>query len=65
MDEKQVIERVRKEVGRAGSIRALAREWGVTPSYICDLLNGRRAPGGKILGPLGLRMVKTVTYTAR
>jgi hypothetical protein len=62
MDESQVIGMVRNEVTRAGSMRALCREWGVTPSYMCDLLNGRRAPGPKILGPLKLTKRKTVVY---
>lgn len=65
MTEQQVIQRVKKEIERVGSLRGLAREWGVTPSYLCDIVNGRRAPGPKILTPLGLRWVKTVSYVAR
>lgn len=65
MDEQQVIERIKREVKRAGSYRALGREWGITPPYICDLIHGRRSPGAKVLKALGLRKIKTVTYTAR
>ena len=38
----------------------LAREFGVSPSYLSDVLSGRREPGASILEPLGLRRV--VTY---
>lgn len=65
MNEKQVIELVRSEVTRAGSMRALGREWGVNVAYISDLLNGRRGPGPKILAPLGLERIKTVTFEKR
>lgn len=62
MTEDQVIERVRFEVKRSGSMRAYARTIGVTVSYVSDLLNGRRAPGPKILDPLGLEKVKVIEY---
>lgn len=64
-DEPGVIALIRAARDRAGSMRALAREWGVGPSYISDLLDGRRAPGPKILGPLGLERVRTVRYVAK
>lgn len=62
MNESQVVDLIKKEVSRAGSMRALCREWNVTPSYMSDLINGRRAPGPTILGPLKLVRVKTVVY---
>jgi hypothetical protein len=62
MTEQQVIDLVRAEVEKAGSYRALGAKWGVTPSYLCDLLQGRRAPGPKLLRPLGLERVVTVEY---
>lgn len=65
LDEADVIEMVRKSARRAGSMRAMAREWDVTVSYISDLLNGRRAPGPKILDPLGIDRVKIITYQFR
>ncbi len=63
MNESAVIEMVRKEKARAGGVRALAREWKVSPCYISDLLNGRRGPGPSILKPLGLKRVETVEFT--
>jgi hypothetical protein len=62
MTEDQVVDLIRQKVTQAGSMRGLAGEWDVTPSYISDLLNGRRAPGVKILGRLGLTRVKTIDY---
>jgi hypothetical protein len=58
--EAQVREQVEAEVLRLGSLRALARQWGMSPSYLSDFLNGRRGPGPQILRPLGL--VVTVRY---
>lgn len=64
MTEAQIRERIKKEVARAGSYRALGREWGITSPYICDLIHGRRAPGAKVLKALGLKKTKTITYSA-
>lgn len=65
MSEKDVIDEIRKTVKAYGSMRALAREWQVTPSYISDLLKGRRVPGPKILSQLGLRAVRQPTIYVR
>jgi hypothetical protein len=62
MTEQDVVTLVQAEATRLGSMRALAREWGISPAYVSDLLQGRRAPGPKILGPLGLRAVRTLAY---
>lgn len=62
LSEAEVRQTVHDRVVRAGSMRAAAREFGVTVSYVSDLLNGRRAPGPKILGPLGLERIKMVVY---
>lgn len=62
MTEKDIIILIQHQVKRAGSMRALARDWNITVSYVSDLLNGRRAPGPKVLGPLGIEVVKTTTY---
>ena len=47
---------------KAGSMRALAKEWNMSPAYLGDFLNGRRGPGPQILKPLGLVQVVTVRY---
>ena len=45
-----------------GGLRKAARAWGVSPAYLSDVLNGRRAPGPAILKPLGYKKVVTVAY---
>ncbi|MGC8537155.1 MAG: hypothetical protein ACP5QR_16830, partial [Rhizomicrobium sp.] len=35
------------------SLRSLAREIPCSPSYLCDVLHGRRDPGPRILDFLG------------
>lgn len=62
MTEPEVLDEIRKHIDAADSIRSLARRWEVTPSYLCDLRDGRRSPGAKILKQLGLRRAKTVAY---
>jgi hypothetical protein len=62
MTESEVRRDVRIYIERAGSLRALAKQWGVCPALLSDLMNGRRRPGPKILKPMGLRVVKTITY---
>ncbi len=58
-DKQQVIAALRKAIGK-GSIRGLARSWGVAPQYITDVLNGNRAAGPQLLSKIGLR--KVVSY---
>ena len=45
---------------KAGSQKALAQEWGISEQYLSDILKGRREPGNKVLGQLGL--VKMLVY---
>ena len=52
---------VRAYISDRGGVRSLAREWGVSPSYISDLSHGRRMPGEKILSRIGWKRVQTVT----
>lgn len=49
-----VLARLRREVTRAGSQSALADEWGISGTYVSDVLNKRREPGSAILSKLGL-----------
>lgn len=62
MTEEQVRAKVEAIVVKAGSMRAVAREWKVSPAYLSDFLNGRRGPGPQILAPVGLVPVVTVRY---
>lgn len=62
MTESEVRDLVKAAIVRAGSLRKLALEWGVSPAYLSDFVNNRRGPGAGILGPLKLRKVVTVEY---
>jgi hypothetical protein len=53
----ELIELIRAAAQAAGSQRALARQWNVSPAYITDLLRDLRDPGPKILEALGYERV--------
>jgi len=52
--------RLRRACDAAGGQKAWADRYGISPQYVCDVLNARRAPGDSILAALGLR--KLVRY---
>jgi hypothetical protein len=61
-------EQVRKmlvtEATAAGGKAALAVRFDCSPAYLGDVINGKREPGAKVLGPLGLeREVRYVQGT--
>jgi hypothetical protein len=60
MTEADVKKLVGRAIERAGGVRALAREWDVSPAQISDVMNGRRGPGPKVLRNLGMR--RTVQF---
>lgn len=62
MTESDVRKLVIGAIERAGGVRALAQEWGVSPSQISDVANRRRGPGPKILRNLGMVRVRTVRF---
>ena len=41
----------------AGSQQAWARENGISPQFVCDVLQGRRAPTERLARALGYRRV--------
>lgn len=51
---------LRKHVEGAESMRAVARDFGVSVTYISEVLKGTREPGPSILGPLGLEVEVSV-----
>jgi hypothetical protein len=59
-------EQVRAEIAalrdRLGGVRALAKHVGASPSYACDILQGRRAPGPDFLKAVGVRKEVIVRY---
>jgi len=62
MTELEIRKQIAGYVQAAGSLRNLAAIWKVSPAYLSDVLNGRRAPGPKVLDPIGYKRVKVVTY---
>jgi hypothetical protein len=50
---------LRQRVDQSSQV-AVAKELGITPQYLCDVLAARRAPGKSILDALGLE--KLVSY---
>jgi DNA-binding transcriptional regulator YdaS (Cro superfamily) len=60
MRDDQVLARLRAECRKAGGQRAWAALYGVSESYVSDLLHGRRKPGPRVLKALGL--VVTISY---
>jgi hypothetical protein len=63
VSEEQVRELIKAEIARAGSLRKLAAEWGVSIAYLSDCTTNRRAPGPSILKHMGIERRVEVTYT--
>lgn len=57
-----VLVRIAAAARRAGSLTALAAQWGLSTAYLSDVLHERRAPGPGILRHFGLRRCSSVTY---
>ena len=60
MDRERFVRMLQFLAHQAGSWSALARQLEVTPQYLSDVKDGRRAPGKGILKGLGMERV--VTY---
>lgn len=60
--EEQVREMISKLRDKLGGVRSLAREINVSPSYVSDVLTGRRAPGPDFLNAVGIRKEVIVRY---
>lgn len=54
---KDVRAELRDMLKDAGSQASLARQLGITPTHMGDLLDGTREPGAKVLPALGLKKV--------
>jgi hypothetical protein len=53
MTELQMRAVIRDLVKEVGSLRAAAKKWKCSAAYLSDVLNGRRAPGPRVLEPIG------------
>lgn len=47
------------------SLRAFARDLGVSASHLCGVWHGKYVPGPAVLEPLGYERIRTVTRTIR
>jgi len=56
MTKDELRERLREECYRAGSQTAWCKIHRIAPGYVSDVINGRRAPGAKVLAALGLEI---------
>ena len=61
LTEQEVLERLRTAIKRAGGQRAFAKQAGLTPAYVNDVVHGRRALADKILSTIGVK--RTVMYS--
>lgn len=59
----EFVQYLQRLVDQAGSQDALATRLGISLPYLNDILRRRRAPGPKVLEPLGFQRV--VTYERR
>jgi len=57
MTEDQTRRLLREECQSAGSMRAWARKYNLSPAYVSDVLSGRRDIGPSICEALGLEKV--------
>lgn len=44
------------------TLRALAKELGISAPYLSDIMNGNRSPGPKVLKALGLERETVTRY---
>lgn len=59
MTKDDVLERLRAAIEKRGSAQAWAYDIPCSPSYVSDILAGRREPGPLVLQALGLEAVPT------
>jgi transcriptional regulator with XRE-family HTH domain len=56
-DRAQLIVKLKDMAESAGSQLALAKQLGISTSYLSDVLNGRQEPSKALLVPLGFERV--------
>lgn len=62
MTEEEVYQRFLQAVEKAGGQRKFAKQLGLTPSYINDVVNKRRLISDRLLEHLGIERIVTTTY---
>lgn len=64
LSEEAMVMRIRDMVGRFDSLRAAARAWKISPTYLCFVMQGKTRPGESILKAIGWERAP-VRYRAR
>lgn len=60
MTEADVLGLIKREVEKAGSVASWARHVGISPSYVHDVLCGRRQAGSKVLE--AVQVERSISY---
>lgn len=58
MDRDDVINKIHEALTEFDSQKTAAKKWHLSPSYLTDVLRGRRKPGQKILRVVGLQRIE-------
>lgn len=61
LDERRMRLRIAALTRKYRSQKVAAKKWGISEAYLCDILQGRRAPGAKILAAIGYQRVTSYT----
>lgn len=64
-DRSDVVAMIRAHVEKEGTQLAVARQIGISASWLSDILTGSRAPAGKVLEFLGLERKAVKMYVPR
>ena len=60
MTDSAMLALIRREVARLGGIRASAREWGLSHSYLARVLSGQQPTGPRLLAKVGWERATTL-----
>ena len=63
MTKDHVLALLRRACQEAGSMNRWAAAHGMSQNYVCDVVNGKRDPGPKILAVLGIERIVTYRKT--
>ena len=64
MTEDQVRDEIREKT-KASSLRRIAKEYGLSPAYLSDILSGQRGVSEKVAGIFGFYKTVTTEVTFR
>jgi hypothetical protein len=62
LTQKELVAHLRERVSAAGTLRACAKELGISIAYLHDVVRSKREPGDKILKAIYFRRKVTFVY---